>query len=205
MDARPNWERQEMFRRWFEAPIALLKKLPRGDGGFVALATALMLYERYARAALGKVSRKEASTAALAKQLAADLTAAGLGIDLATAKEFWSIYRHGILHRAFPKRQPGRLPEWHMTHGVPQPIVRHTENGVTFFVVDPWKFADFVLKIWRDHPQDWDAAIPSDGDAEYSFPFLHFIPPRTGLPGGAAEVLDTPEPHARTESERTAE
>lgn len=38
---------KELFRRWYKVPLKILEGIPRGDGGWIALATSCFLFERY--------------------------------------------------------------------------------------------------------------------------------------------------------------
>lgn len=174
MEERSTVEKMALFSRWYEVPIQQLKRLPNGDGGFVALAVAMLLYERYVGVARGATLYEGVSPKDIGDQLAADLRMeADSVVDKATAQLFWKIYRNGILHRGFPKEAPG-LPRWFLTEIPGRPIARGTANGVPILAVDPWKFAEFVTSLWRTHPEYVSAVVegyplPSVGEFDVSF------------------------------------
>ena len=46
-DVRTADELKELFIRWYVLPLKMLSLISNGDGGFVALSTALLLYNRF--------------------------------------------------------------------------------------------------------------------------------------------------------------
>ena len=48
----------DYFRSWYYEPLKTLESMPSGQGGFVAVATACFLYERYAVALLKSQGKK---------------------------------------------------------------------------------------------------------------------------------------------------
>jgi hypothetical protein len=51
-------EDYDRFRLWYREPLDALEAMPSGQGGFIALATACFLYERYAVAVLNSQEEK---------------------------------------------------------------------------------------------------------------------------------------------------
>ena len=60
------------FKRWLAQPLEVLKELPDGDGGFIALATSCFLYERYATATIKAAGGKADISIVRYIQLATD-------------------------------------------------------------------------------------------------------------------------------------
>jgi len=134
----------ELFMLWFAEPLRALEKMPSGQGGFVALATACSLYERYAKASLSKRGMA-ADRPNLIGQLGIDFS-----VDGATADAFWAVIRDGILHQAMPvqKKRSAPLPRWAFHHNYPVMSLEEI-NGEQFLKVQPWKFMDRVLELWE--------------------------------------------------------
>ena len=164
---RNTCEKAIWFHRWYIASIAKLKELPDGDGGFVAMAMAMPLYERFVGVARGVPDDASVTLKDISAQLASDLaTEAGCSIDQKDLETFWNIFRNGILHRAFPK-QPPAPPYWLFTSQISQPIQRIQVGKLDVIAVDPWQFADMVLSLWQAHPEYLDKAIDL-----YQFPVV---------------------------------
>jgi len=132
-----------LFNAWFVEPLRTLSRLPAGNGGFVALATACFLYERYATAILDKRGSR-AGTEELVAQLASDFA-----VDQSTASTFWKVIRDGILHQGMPLQQArdSRLPKWAFHHNYPA-MALGTSDGQPFLKVQPWKFMERVIELW---------------------------------------------------------
>lgn len=131
----------DRFKLWYVEPLRALEAMPSGQGGFVALATACFLYERYAAAVLRSQGRK-ADKAAKVGQLCKDF-----GVDQATAEAFWNIIRDGILHQGMPLQRKD-LPQWAFHHTYPV-MALDSAGGVRFLKVQPWKFMHRVLELWQ--------------------------------------------------------
>lgn len=91
---------KDLFEKWYAKPLNFLSTLERlgGDGTFIAFATSLFLYERYAKTLIKK-SGKKANNQEFCKQFMYDFNT-----DETTSKTFWDVMRHGILHSAMPKK-----------------------------------------------------------------------------------------------------
>jgi hypothetical protein len=133
----------ELFRKWYVEPLRALEAMPEGQGGFIALATACFLYERYAVAAL-KAQRKKANLIAKVNQLTNDFN-----VDEETAWAFWNVIRDGLLHQAMPmQQQHGKtVPRWAFHHSYPLMALEDI-NGEVWLKVQPWKFVNKVLDFW---------------------------------------------------------
>lgn len=145
---------EQLFHRWFVVPIEKLKKLDDGDGAFVALMAALPLYER---AIVGKIKLlgKPANDDAIKAEVEKDL-----GIEANSRAKFWAIYRNGFMHQAMGC--DGKT-KWRISDAYDRSPKLLTEKGVDFVCIDPWKFADHVLKMFKD-----DSRLMT---ASESFPF----------------------------------
>ena len=92
-------EDYDHFRMWYVEPLRALEVMPEGQGGFIALATACFLYERYAAAVLNSQGKKADRSGKL-RQLVNDFN-----VNDATAKAFWNVIRDGLLHQGMPMQQ----------------------------------------------------------------------------------------------------
>ena len=139
-----------LFGRWFEASIfALQKNLKHGDGAIAALMVVLPLYERYIHIML--------QTAADPKPKFYELMAQKLQLgDKNQAETFWTTFRHGFCHTGMPLergRKLGALPKVAFNGNYPElPEFRVTTEDEQVILLDPWKFAHHVLKIYRADP-----------------------------------------------------
>jgi hypothetical protein len=133
-----------MLQRWFVAPIAHLKKLPSGDGGFVALLTAITLYERLVNSRL-KI-----------QGLPQDLTSVKLEVEreLQLTPEqrsiFWTVFRIGLAHQAMPMAGKTAWALGERFNALPS---FQNIGGIDYVCIDPWKFAERVLQAFLDKPQ----------------------------------------------------
>jgi len=134
-------EDYDRFKLWYLEPLHALEAMPSGQGGFVALATACFLYERYAVAIL-TFQDKKADRAGKVSQLGKDFN-----IDETTAEIFWKVIRDGLLHQGMPL-QVKNLPGWGFHHTYPAIALDNT-NDRYFLKVQPWKFTDRVLQLWE--------------------------------------------------------
>jgi hypothetical protein len=133
----------DYFQLWYVEPLHALENMQGGHAGFIALATACFLYERYATAALSAQGHR-ADREAKVNQLASDF-----GIDHETADIFWDVVRDGLLHQGMPmqKKQGKALPKWAFYHDYP-PLALENIRGELWLKVQPWKFMNKVLGIW---------------------------------------------------------
>lgn len=145
---------QELFTRWVETPIAVLRKIPRGDGALAALAISLGLYERFIKSVLHKAGTP-GTPENFDKEVSADL-----GISADIARRFWNGYRLGLMHAFQPKnyvQNEGRGDAWgwDMAEGEGYeafPTVEKKADKLFILRLDPWKFTEHVLERWRKNP-----------------------------------------------------
>lgn len=135
-------EDHDRFQLWYVEPLRVLEVLHSGQGGFVALATACFLYERYAIAALQALGKK-ADRPGILNQLENDFS-----VDNATAEAFWYVIRDGLLHQGMPmqKKHGKSLPMVALHHSYPLMALENI-NGETWLKVQPWKFMGKVLSL----------------------------------------------------------
>jgi hypothetical protein len=134
----------DRFILWYVEPLRVLEQLHEGQGGFVALATACVLYERYAKAVLSSQGQK-ADRPGLLVQMEADF-----GVDRATSEAFWDVMRDGLLHQGMPlqKKQGTELPKWAFHHSYPL-MALEIIRGEKWLKVQPWKFMNRVIALWE--------------------------------------------------------
>lgn len=151
----------EFFEHWYIVPIRWLQAVPNNDGSFIALATALFLYERYVVAKLQQKGMKATKERSI-KQITSDFT-----VNDKTAKIFWNVMRDGLLHQGMPKQlEQGKktYPDWIFHHTVDSPPIElRSHNGNILLFVQPWGVVNKVIALWQ---QDIDLLIKSD-----SFPW----------------------------------
>jgi hypothetical protein len=135
----------EFFEHWYIVPIRWLQAVPNNDGSFIALATALFLYERYAVAKL-KQKGVKAIKERIIKQIASDFT-----VNDKTAEIFWNIMRDGLLHQGMPKQlEQGKktYPDWIFHHTVNSPPIElRSHNGNILLFVQPWGVVNKVIAL----------------------------------------------------------
>jgi hypothetical protein len=130
-------------------PLKLLEEITNGDGGLVALLTALMLYEWYLTAKYRPNS--ELRIVDVENHLSQDLANdCNCTITSDQARAFWHMYRHGLLYAGMPK-QNNELPAALLTGDVSFPIVPRVYNEKEFLIVNPWQFMEFVFRTWDRH------------------------------------------------------
>jgi len=137
-----------LFDRWFNRAIAVLEKLPDGDGGTAGMMVVLPLYERYIyiQRSTGPAGR------GFYQVMAADLRLA----NAAEAETFWTTFRHGFCHTGMPferARSANALPRvifrgdfsW-------RPEFQTAPDGQLAVCLDPWKFIHYVMGKYRNSP-----------------------------------------------------
>jgi len=120
--------------------------MPDGQGGFIALATACFLYERYAIAALQAMGEKSDRSGILRK------IENDFNVNNTAAEAFWDVIRDGLLHQGMPlQMKHGRpLPRFAFHHLYPTMLLEEI-NGEKWLKVQPWKFMEKVLVLWESN------------------------------------------------------
>ena len=139
---------KKAFNHWFVVPLQWLKAVPNNDGSFIALASALFLYERYIVAKL-KASGEKATEPKKMQHIANDF-----GVETREARIFWNVMRDGVLHQGMPKvwEQGKKLPEWIFNHEKSDFAFELREtNGQSLLIVQPWLVVDKVIQLWQDN------------------------------------------------------
>ena len=141
---RPGSTACDRFNTWFAKPIAKLKELPEGDGGYAALMIALPLYERYIIGKL-KLNHEATDEDSIKKEIAADL-----GLDDVQRSIFWDMCRNGFMHGAMAKA--GRT-QFLVSDRFGEIPVFGKLDGHPCVCLDPWKFAERVIGRFTANPQ----------------------------------------------------
>lgn len=134
----------EKFEGWFVKAIDKLKELPEGDGAFAALMIVLPLYERYIVAKL-KLDGKDTGEDDKKQEMAKDL-----GLNDKYRSVFWAIFRIGFTHQGMPHH--GKT-KWLVSHKFGELPEFRTVSGTECVCLDPWKFAQRVLKKYQGDPR----------------------------------------------------
>lgn len=139
---------ENRFNRWFVIPLQQLESIPNGDGGFIALAVACFLYERYAKATLSKSNNR------INDQIFVDKLARDFNTDVETANTFWCVIRDGILHQGLPKqidRGQQKLPGYILHHSFTKPFQLKNWGQETVLAIQPWLFVWQVIEYCEDN------------------------------------------------------
>ena len=145
---------EELFARWFTAPIETLSKLDSGDGAFVALMATLPLYERAIVADL-KLHGQPTDDDGIKSAVETDLH-----IEPNVRAKFWAIFRNGFMHQGMGLSGKTR---WLISAEFSLSPEIRTEGGIDYVCLNPWDFIFHVLRKFQDTP----ALIT----ASESFPF----------------------------------
>ena len=134
---------QENFRAWY---VDILAKLyPHREAGFAIMMIAFPLLERYLRQSVGLTVQAPLSDA-FYDELIRLFPNVG---DKETAKQFWQVYRNGLLHvstMSLQDRSGNQMPLGSLSHDVPG-ISREADGS---FSVHPVDFAKRVVQIIED-------------------------------------------------------
>ena len=178
---------QENFRAWYVDILGTL--YPHRGAGFAIVMIALPLLERYLRNKAGLAVGASLDTR-FHKELIALFP--DIGDDVATATNFWQIYRHGLLHEVTFSRenQKGKaMPVGSLTHDI-SGIQRYSDGN---FSVHPVDFAKRVAQIIQDDFSTFEGTasvgqLPSvqqtaPGIESSTGPFVLHTVCKTGEPG----------------------
>ena len=144
-----------LFNRWVIIPLAALRAIPRGDGAFAALSMAFGLYERFLASKLHKVGNPSDENARWT-EASADFDGK---VSAAEFKSFWDMYRVGMQHYFHPKHFTKGNDKtrwgWEMSEHESYkayPILWTKEPNFFIVKINPWAFAEHVIKRWYEHP-----------------------------------------------------
>jgi hypothetical protein len=135
---------QEKLDRWFVRPVEHLKSLPNGDGGYIALAVALLLFERYFEI---MKQQNDPNATKREKLFAASFPT----VSQSAANEFWDMARNGMFHAAALKQESGFL-KYDMG-----PTAKIIEIVNKKLLLDPWGIADGVIALWQSKVHLFDS------------------------------------------------
>jgi len=105
---------------------------------------ALPLYERYIIAKL-KLAGTETSEDNIKTEIGTDL-----GLDDRQRSIFWEVFRNGFMHQAMAK--DGKT-KWAISHNFGALPDFKDLKGVSYILIDPWKFADRVIQHFVKQPE----------------------------------------------------
>jgi hypothetical protein len=134
----------ELFERWFQAPSALLRELPNGDGGFAVFMISIPLFERAIKGRL-KLQGLPASNEAFDQEVMKDM-----GISKEVCSKFIAIFRNGFMHQAMG--QDGRT-KWLFSGSFSDIPEIQSHSGTDYLCIDPWKFSDRTLQYYKADPK----------------------------------------------------
>jgi hypothetical protein len=126
----------------YAEPFRVLDESGDGHGAFVALSIGLSLCERYFRHKSGSMDlwREETFLAEAARHF---------GADDDFFREFWEVYRHGMLYQGVP--QATDAYGWGMSDAYSSRPTKASAQGKTIIGLDPWKFAEeMIVLCWND-------------------------------------------------------
>ena len=130
------------FLLWFAEPFRILEERGEGQGGFAALSIGLFLCERYFRYKSGTLDIWPDK--ALLEEAAKHFE-----MDSSFFREFWGVYRHGMLHQGTPLAS-GDFG-WDVSDEYPAAPTRAFEKGKAIICVNPWAFtAEMIVLCWSD-------------------------------------------------------
>jgi hypothetical protein len=140
--AKEETSARYQFLVLYAEPFRVLEESGGGHGAFVALGIGLTLCERYFRQKSGSMDlwREEAFLAEAARHF---------GTDNDLFREFWQIYRHGMLYRGVP--QGTDAYGWGMSEAYSSAPTKESAEGKAIIGLDPWKFAEeMIVLCWND-------------------------------------------------------
>ena len=137
-----------LFDRWFEQPIARLRKLDNEDGGAAGMMIVLPLFERYIQI----LKMSDTSGRSWFQIMADELKLAHED----EAEKFWVTFRHGFCDTAMPLtrgRKIKTLPNVRLAAEFSsQPEFLTTSSGEELLRLAPWKFIGYVMDLYRNDP-----------------------------------------------------
>jgi hypothetical protein len=140
-------EKEEASARYqflilYAEPYRVLDERGEGHGAFAALAIGLSLCERYFRHKSGSMDswREETFLAEAARHF---------GTDYDFFREFWAVFRHGMLYQGVP--QATDAYGWGMSDAYSSRPTKASAEGKTIIGLSPWKFAEeMIVLCWND-------------------------------------------------------
>jgi hypothetical protein len=148
-----------LFDRWVIVPLAALRAIPRGDGAFAALTISFGLYERFIASKIHKRG-ESADDGAREKEASKDFDEK---VSAADFRKFWEMYRVGMQHYFHPKHFIKAVDKtrwgWDISEGEgykAYPVIVEKEADHFVITINPWAFAEHVVKRWYEFPELMD-------------------------------------------------
>jgi hypothetical protein len=140
--AKEEASARHQFLVLYAEPFRVLDESGDGHGAFVALSIGLFLCERYFRHKSGSMDlwREETFLAEAARHF---------GVDDDLFREFWQIYRHGMLYQGVPDGTDAY--GWGMSDAYSSRPTKETVEGKAIIGLNPWKLAEeMIVLCWND-------------------------------------------------------
>jgi len=141
-EAKDEASARHQFLVLYAEPFRVLDESGEGHGAFVVLNIGLFLCERYFRSKSDSLEawREEKFLAAAAEHF---------GVEYDLFREFWAVYRHGMLYRGIP--QASDAYGWGMSDAYSSRPTKESVGGKSIIGLDPWKFAEeMIVLCWND-------------------------------------------------------
>lgn len=164
---------RDSFNSWFRDVLSSLSG--NTNAGFVVLITSLTLLERFLREKSGNRERDSLDDAFFSAfiRLFPNIP------DVAVAKIFWKMCRHGLMHQATFRTGRGHVSVVEIGIDESADVIDYRPIGPNYsFKVSPTKFSTLILaEIDRDF-----ASFEAPGSPEHPLPQIE-IGSTAGLPG----------------------
>jgi hypothetical protein len=179
---------KENFQSWF---VRVLENLyPNSAAGFPIVMIAFPLLERYLRQKVGLKPEQHLNDEFHEKlaRLFPPLR------DKSVAKEFWAVFRHGLLHQVtfMPQTSKGPLPPGALTHQLAECITVEDDGR---FILVPVAFAQSVTQQIEDDFPTFEgaesSAPPLAGESYIRIPPGSIVIASASAPNPAGYILAT--------------
>ena len=132
-------ENRANFEKWFKGPLNTLYK--NIDAGFIIVIISLPILERYLRQK-SRLYEKTKYSRDFYKEFMEIFPSV---TSITTARKFWRIYRHGLLHQATLKKESSVMTVTAGVHDSASEITYSYDSNGEQFVVSPKKFSERVI------------------------------------------------------------
>jgi hypothetical protein len=130
------------FLLLYAEPFRILEECGDGQGAFAALSLGLFLCDRYFR-------HKSDSMDAWREEKFLAEAATHYGMEYELFREFWSIYRHGMLYQGAPKATEAY--GWALSEDYSSVPTKVSLKGKAVIGLNPWGFAaEMIVLCWND-------------------------------------------------------
>jgi hypothetical protein len=140
--AREEAAARHRFMVLYAEPFRVLEECGEGQGAFMALGIGLFLCERYFRYKSDSLDawREEKFLAEAARHF---------GVEDAFFREFWAVYRHGMLLQGVPLATEAY--GWGLSDDFSARPMKVEVEGKAIIGLSPWKFAEEMIVVcWVD-------------------------------------------------------